>query len=82
MRHLIYLIKDNWYFEIILKTPVLLLHCLYHIVLDHFTSVIKDILRILTRENTPSNETEALTKSKKMNIWSSGTSNQIFVRSS
>ena len=33
-------------------------------------------------ENTPSNKTEALTKSKNMYIWVIGTLNQLFIRGS
>ena len=33
-------------------------------------------------ENTPSNKTEALTKSKNMYIWAIGTLNQLFIRGS
>ena len=38
-------------------------------------------LRLL-RENTPSNKTEALTKSMNMYIWAIGILNQLFIRDS
>ena len=34
------------------------------------------------RENTPLNKTQAITKSRNMDIWETGTLNQLFIRGS